>query len=181
MRESSVIQYSDQHSYLEKAQVKIQAQLDDIFKDLTPQIIEDVFTKGSADELTLFLRDIVDKVSDHLPSASGLSEGRALYLLRALTPCLVHMRDTNEITLNPSVFGSFVELNQIIKLSFRTELPANPLSSLNKFLDDIPGFLRSSDAETSSVSDFGLKIHNNITAHYVDAFNRLDDMMQKSR
>ncbi len=95
------------------------------------------FSSGSASYLTNMLVSL-------MPEAEGdnaMWKERAVSLISSLMPVLTWKRDHQDMPLSVSTIREYLSLNKIIALSRDEAIPQHLRSSLNGYLDTLPGFV----------------------------------------
>jgi len=95
------------------------------------------FSSGSASYLTNMLVSL-------MPQAEGdnaMWKERAVSLISSLMPALTWKRDNQDTPLSVSSIRSYLELNNVIKLSRDDALPPHMRESIQGYLNTLPGFV----------------------------------------
>ncbi len=95
------------------------------------------FSAGSASYLTNMLTSL-------MPESEGdnaMWKDRAVALVSAILPCLVWMRDFQNMPLNIGTVRKFLVFKDVIKLSRNQQLPDRLKAGLRGYLNELPGFV----------------------------------------
>ena len=95
------------------------------------------FSSGSASYLTNMLVSL-------MPQAEGdnaMWKERAVSLISSLMPALTWKRDNQDIPLSVSSIRSYLDLNNVIKLSRDDALPPQMRESIQGYLNTLPGYV----------------------------------------
>jgi intracellular multiplication protein IcmO len=126
------------------------------------------FTSGSAGTLTQL---VVSLMSDS-GGGADMWKDRAMSLVSTLLQALVFLRDIKEILLDVGVIRDYLQLDKIIVLSKRNDLPIHIKTSVKAYLSSIPGFKEDSKA---AQSDTVLEQHGYLQMQLTKVLSTLAD------
>lgn len=107
------------------------------------------FISGSSGGLTELLVSLMDDSGGD----NAMWKGRAISLISAIMMALVWMREQKEILLDVEIIREYMNLENIIKLSKRGDLPAHVKQSIRAYLKSLPGYQEGTNKQSETVMD----------------------------
>ncbi len=107
------------------------------------------FTTGSSGGLTELLVSLMDDAGGD----NAMWKGRAISLIGSIMMALVDMRDRKEILLDVDLIREYLNLDKIIALSKRRDLPSHVITAIKAYLKSLPGYQEGAQKQSETVMD----------------------------
>lgn len=107
------------------------------------------FTTGSSGGLTELLVSLMDDAGGD----NAMWKGRAISLIGSIMMALVDMRDRKEILLDVDQIREYMNLEKIIALSKRRDLPSHVITAIKAYLKSLPGYQEGAQKQSETVMD----------------------------
>jgi len=97
--------------------------------------------------------EIVHFLGGLLPKDNDLWKSRAMSMISALVPALVHLRDHAQIPFTGETLRQHMDLNQVVQLSKNPTLPPEVVQPLKAYLRSLPGYQEGATRQAETVNE----------------------------